>query len=250
MQFTLKRYLQSYLGCLLGLIFMSDSSFAALDNINGGVTFEVRKVPKFSKVTLKGVGELIFSDIDQEIIKIEAEKKIIPLIETTVINDELVIQTKGNVRLTKPIKYYLAVEEIDSISVNGSARISNFNILKFDNLSIDAKGASRVDLNQLFGENLYLNIQGSAVVKLKGSINLQVVDVSGAGQYSGVGLISNEAKMTVKGASRSFIYAKEKLSVNGSGASSVKYIGNPVIEKTLIGVGSLEPLTEVNIYKH
>ncbi|MEC7840194.1 MAG: head GIN domain-containing protein [Chlamydiota bacterium] len=223
--------------------------FTEENNTNNFVTFDIRNIPSFSKVTLKGIGELIFSDINQEIIKIQAEKSVIPQIETTVTDGELLIQTKGVIRSAKPIKYYLAVEDVNAISVSGSAKVSNVNLLKVDSLDIKASGASRVNIHQLFGNEVTLKIQGSATVNVKGAIERQTIDVAGAGQYQGLELISNVATVNAKGAARVIVNTKDKLTVNASGASSIKYKGSPTIEKKLTGVASLSPVGQKIIEK-
>ena len=61
--------------------------------------------------------------------------------------------------------------------------------------------------------------------------------ISGAGEYRGARLVSQNATVTVAGAGQVVIHAVKTLNATISGAGSVDYIGDPKVTERVSGAG-------------
>src|SRR5512146_347376 len=80
-------------------------------NGSGKPASESRPVSSFSRVSLRGTGELILSQGNEEALTVEADDNILPYIKTEVRGDELILQTKEGVSINPrtTIRYTLKV---------------------------------------------------------------------------------------------------------------------------------------------
>jgi Putative auto-transporter adhesin, head GIN domain len=208
----------------------------------GVVTFDIRDLPNFSKLVVNGSVQVYFGDIDEELVKVQAEQNLISYIYTKVENDTLHIDLNKDIKPTKQIMVYLAVKELTEITTTGTVLVSNEAPLKVDHLTINASGISQVTLPQLFCDNLTIDIDGSSTVYLKGSSKNQHVTMKGATVYKALGLITDETTISITGAGKAWVSAKDKLNLTLSGAAHLSYQGEPDIQKSISGVGRLEKL--------
>ena len=63
--------------------------------------------------------------------------------------------------------------------------------------------------------------------------------ISGAGDYKGARLVSQDATVNVAGAGKVLVNAQKTLKATISGAGSVEYLGDPEVTRSVSGVGSV-----------
>jgi hypothetical protein len=92
---------------------------------SGVVVEEDREVSNVSGIELAMPGTLHMIMGSGESLRIEAEDNLLRYIETEVRAGRLVIETRQGIRLqtTRPINYYLIVDELKSIVISGSLPI-------------------------------------------------------------------------------------------------------------------------------
>jgi hypothetical protein len=105
--------------------------------------------------------------------------------------------------------------------------------------SLDASGASKVDVRGLQGVQFALDISGASTASLQGTVQRFVLDVSGASSIDAEKLVATHAELDLSGATKVVVNASKTLKVDASGASRVRYIGNPMLEKDLSGACSV-----------
>lgn len=109
-----------------------------------------------------------------------------------------------------------------------------------DALKIDCSGASKLNASNLECEKLQINCSGASEVNLAGLINTSTVDLSGASRLNAKQLQIRDLDITSSGASSGYVFVLDKLNAIASGASKLKYNGNPTkIDKTASGASSI-----------
>lgn len=191
-----------------------------------------------SEVAVQGIGTLRITQGDAEALTIEAEPKVLRRLSAEVANGRLVIQPARPIRTREPIVYDLTVRDLASITLSGAvaAEAGQFNTTALD---LSLSGSSTLDIQNLTAESLTATAEGNAAISLAGSVPTQTVELSGSSRYLAAGLVSEEASLTVSGASQARVQATARLSVEISGAGSVIYAGNPEITQDISGAGSL-----------
>jgi hypothetical protein len=106
-------------------------------------------------------------------------------------------------------------------------------------LQLDFSGASTVRIRNIQATVLRLEGSGATKVELSGKVGAQEVELSGAGSYAALDMLSDRAEVRVSGAGKAYVNARTQLTVEISGAGLVEYTGNPKVEKEISGVGKV-----------
>ena len=178
----------------------------------------------FTRVEASGINGLqIKCGSPEEKVQLQGESNILPLIETRVEDGTLHIGPKQGESFSsnQPIQVTLFMDNLDNLELSGSVD-SQVSGLKSDRLNLD--------------------LSGSAKVKLEGTARKLDLDMSGASSASAMGLMVDDVRADMSGASKAFVAPRNTLEVDGSGASSVAYQGNPQVSKDLSGAAQLHQL--------
>ena len=178
-----------------------------------------------------------------ESLKVEIEDRFRDDLIATVKDGTLVIGLKSSLKtriITTPLKAYVTVRSLDEIKVSGAVYLQGIDVLKGNKLNLKLSGASVVQMGVEVDE-LSVKSSGASVVKLKGISKNQTLKISGASVYRAYNLTSKSAHMEVSGASAVKINVYEQLEAKASGASTVRYHGNPKdVRKTTSGASSVK----------
>lgn len=152
-------------------------------------------------------------------LEIETDDNILPLVGTEVSGNVLHIKSKSSYSVSQPVVIRIGVSDLEGVTSNGAGKISVTG-LKNEKFSIESNGAP------------YITIAG----------NTQLVDINanGAGTIDTNKLRAARAVVDSKGVSKIDVYAADQLDVTVSGPSTVFYAGNPVVNKTVNGPGSVQ----------
>ncbi|WP_373514401.1 head GIN domain-containing protein [Persicitalea sp.] len=88
-------------------------------------------------------------------------------------------------------------------------------------------------------ERLSLNLSGASELILNGKSGLVIGEISGASQLYAFDFPSDEVDLNLSGASRARVRVAKFLKVDASGASNVRYKGDPTVEQRLSGGSSV-----------
>ncbi len=178
----------------------------------------------FTRVEASGINGLqIECGRSDEKVQLKGESNILPLIETRVEDGVLHIGPKSGESFStnQPIHVTLFMENLDNLELSGS---------------VDSQVIG------LHADRLCLDLSGSSKVKLEGSARQLDLDMSGASSASAMGLMVDDVRAEMSGASKAFVAPQKSLEVDGSGASSLSYQGNPSVHQDLSGAASLRRL--------
>lgn len=88
-------------------------------------------------------------------------------------------------------------------------------------------------------ERLSINLSGASELILNGKSGLVIGELSGSSQLYAFDFPVDEADLNLSGASRARVRVAKFLKVDASGASNLRYLGDPTVEQRLSGSSSV-----------
>jgi hypothetical protein len=186
------------------------------DRIEMGNAFEVY-VKKGSNYSIKAIGN------SYDIADLEA----------IVSNGKLKIKYRNNVNRRFEMKLYITMPRIVEANFSGAvlADITNFNENK---ISINATGASDIFVDS---DAKYWNIDmsGASVIEIKGQGKSMDLEASGSSELYAGNLYLDNIDLDISGSSNISVFAYNEIIGRASGASEVRFRGNPLVDIRLSG---------------
>lgn len=186
-------------------------------------TSETRNLSGFTKINAEGAAEIVITQGEFSVKVAGAENEMKNLI-TDVSGNTLNISTKGNIN--EDLKVYVSFKTLDALYTSGAAYIKSDSTFNADKIELTASGASKIKLDVLCKE-IKSNVTGAASIVLTGATENHSALVSGASSLKAYKLSTINTNITCSGAASAKINVNQKFAANASGASSLKFTGNP-----------------------
>lgn len=178
-----------------------------------------RDVALFNSISTDGAFEIAIVCQQPVSLEIEGDDNLLPLVGTEVSNNVLHIKSTSGYSASEPIKLKISVPLLESIAVNGAG-------------SIEVSGVKN--------EKFEVQANGAPTIRVSGETKLVDIEMNGAGKTDTYKLRASRAIVEAKGVSNVEVRAVDHLEVTVSGPSHVTYEGDPVVNKTMHGPGSVE----------
>ena len=211
---------------------------------SGTVTSEDRTVSGVSGVALTTIGELTVEVGDQESLRIEAEDNLLQYIQTSVSGGVLNIETEPgvNISASKPVRYYLAVRDLDSIRTSSSGNVSS-GALETGDLSVEITSSGEVDLAALAASSLEVKLSSSGNLTIEGGqVTTQDVRLSSSGDYEAGNMRSSSASVNLSSSGSATIWVTDSLDANLSSSGNLQYYGGPSADVNASSSGEAKSL--------
>jgi len=192
---------------------------------NGNIFTEERKVNGVRDLQVSGAFVVVLSQNDDEGVKIETDENLMDYIQVEVLGGTLKIYSTANLSPTKKMLVHISFKSLDEIDISGAVRLSSEHDLSFNRIRLHGSGASEIDLG-IEAVQIGIDVSGASKVSLRGSAENLSVDGSGASKIYAADLQCEIVNVNISGASYAEVWADDKLSVEASGASKVKYKGS------------------------
>jgi hypothetical protein len=182
---------------------------------------EARSVEPFTQIELDGSPNVTISIGEMRSVIVGTDNNLLPLVETEVQDDKLVIGLQENTsyRSDLGIQVTIIVPTLEAVTVSGSG-----NVLIMD----------------MSGDHLELDVNGSGTITAHGAVESLLATVSGSGKVLSSDLQAAAADATLDGSGDIMVYATDNLKVNLDGSGNVRYRGNPAqLDQSVNGSGSL-----------
>ncbi|HRE39757.1 MAG TPA: DUF2807 domain-containing protein [Ignavibacteria bacterium] len=185
------------------------------------VNSDKRIVSNFSSLQISGALDVKVNFGSESSVEIFSPNNVTNVI-TEVEDGELKVYQKGNSSYEGKIEVIIYTSNLYSANLSGASKLK-IEKLNTENFSLDLSGASKITLDGNV-TNLNLNVSGASNLELSDlNVTNAIIEFSGA----------STGKVNVSG----------DLSVSLSGASVLKYSGNPIIKSEKIsGVSKLQKL--------
>jgi hypothetical protein len=198
---------------------------------NGILQTEERTVRSFNAIDVSGGFEVVITQSDVESLVIEADENLMRFIITEVHGRELKIYTEGSISANAGLRAIISLKDLNSIDISGAVDLTATNTISGKDLLIDGSGASDIDLSLQY-EKIDLDLSGASKVRLEGNAEKMFIEGSGASKIYAAELKTSTTKLDVSGASYAEIWATESLTLEASGASNIRYKGEPANIRT------------------
>jgi predicted small secreted protein len=211
--------------CLLTSLLVTVSLIAGCHGMlnrvsgSGNRQKQKREVASFNSISTNGAFEIDIVCQQPVGIEIEGDDNILPLVSTDVSNNVLHIKNLRDYSVSDPIKLKISVPDLEGIAVNG---------------------AGKIEIAGMKNEKFEIDSNGAPTIRVSGETKLVDIDTNGAGKIDTHKLRASKVIVDTKGVSRVDVRAADQLDVTISGPSHVTYEGDPVVNKTVNGPGSVE----------
>lgn len=200
-----------------------DLNLTNFDQLAMGSAFSI-KVKKGANFSIKATGEL--NDLDD----LDASVSRTGVLEIKYRNSWRKSRTRMDIDLVMPS---LRGVDFSGASVSTIEGFENERTLDYR-----LSGASK---STFVGsaERLSINLSGASELILKGKSGLVIGELSGSSQLYAFDFPVDEADLNLSGASRARLRVAKFLKVDASGASNLRYLGDPTVEQRLSGSSSV-----------
>lgn len=171
----------------------------------GKAVRETRKAQAATGVEASGAMEVQIRRGTPKLV-VEAQREVLKRLRTEYKDGRLVMWIEGSVNTDRPVRAWYAGPNVSSV---------------------EGSGATVIDATGLSGSKSEIVLSGASKLKGVGRVTRLELKVSGASEASLKALEAETVRVEASGASKVWVTAKKSINASASGASEVRYFGNP-----------------------
>lgn len=180
----------------------------------------------FKEVTAGSHYEVVFTQSDQYSIRLQGSKDAVNMVEFDQQGEHISFKNSLAFNSSKgKVIIYISMPELHSLNLSGRA-MARFDNWSGQEMDFDLSGASECVFNGEVNE-VNIDMSGSSQISLSGIGKQLQADISGSSEINAMDFSTQEARLGMSGATQAAVAPQEQLTVNASGASQVRYKGNP-----------------------
>lgn len=184
-----------------------------------------RIVKKFSKISITGAIDLHLTYAPRHSVTLTGPLTVLDAFETTVKNETLIMKFTAHPLSTQtqsPLRVAITTPHLSEIELSGA---------------ISGK------IVHVSEESLHLIIHGASDLQLQGVCKHFKLEAVGSSSINARTLTTETTTITAHGSNTLLVNAAKTLSVQATGASTIKHVGKPIkIDKSLQGAATVEQL--------
>jgi hypothetical protein len=213
---------------LLAAIALSGLSSCMLNCVHGSghEVSEDRKVGDFNRISVAGNYKVTLKQDSSMSLKITGDDNLLKYIKTEVHGGKLRIYSKRNLCTNGQMTLDIGVRNLDEIKASGAVEIVADGKMHTQDLHFDLSGISKVTMD-LTAANVTTSGSGSSELNLKGQATSHDIEISGVGHVYAFDFVVGSCNIQTSGVGHCEVNVLNSLSVHSSGASEVRYKGNP-----------------------
>ncbi len=180
---------------------------------------EAREIGDFSSIEIRGSGTLKISFADKPAVTVTADDNILPLLDTRIEGDRLILQPSESISPKTELVYEVTATALSKIG---------------------AAGAVGVELSGFSGDSLELDLAGACRITGSGTAASLNLKAAGATHSDLAALIVENADVSLTGAGSATVHATKSFHGSAAGAASITCSGSPAdVKKTTAGVATV-----------
>jgi hypothetical protein len=226
------------IGVVLAAVSLSGCSyFGPCVNGSGPVVTEQREVGEFTGVNNTGSFDVYVTKADSFSVEVVAQESLIPIIETYVSGNTLIVETKsgGCYKSGSPVQVHVSLPETEVLTLNGSGRVFA-DVLTSTEVEISNSGSGYMEVDSVMSETFVLDNSGSGYISVIGSyVNDVDVSQSGSGDIL-CGTLYETTEMDIRHSS--------------SGRVSAMLIDGVVIDVVMSGSGRVDLAGDLEVAEY
>jgi hypothetical protein len=214
---------------------------------SGNVQNETREPGAFEAIAIEYPGaEIIIQQGDKENVVLEADDNLLPQLSTEVVSGTLTIKSletdwNAMVNPSEPVKIDITVKDLTAIVLSAPVGDLEVDDLHTGTLNLVVSGGAQVKLNGLQTDLLDTVLSGAGDIQVSGTAEEVKLVLSGLGDFNAADLQSNRADIELSGMGGATVRVEEELAATITGAGSIQYFGNPHVDQSVDGAGSVKP---------
>jgi hypothetical protein len=193
---------------------------------SGNMKTENRKVTEFTRISISGVYNVILKQDSSLSINITADDNLFKYIKSNVHGNRLEIYNKRNFCNTGQITVTVGVRNLEEVETSGAVELSSDGRINTKDMRLEMSGVSKITL-ELNAANVVTSGSGASEVDLKGQATSHDISLSGDSKVHAFDFVVGRCEIQSAGVGHCEVDVLNSLSVHSSGASEVKYRGNP-----------------------
>jgi hypothetical protein len=186
----------------------------------------------FTRIKISNAFKVIITQSETESIAISAaEEKYKEEIKTEIENGTLKIYYGGGTNWKgrdRKLKAYVSFKNLSHLEVLGASDVAVVGKITTTGITINVSGASTFK-GDVSADNLEIKMSGASKGSFSGNSEMLNVDCSGATDLNAYNLKAVRCNAEVSGASNIDIFVSGELNATASGASRIRYKGNPQV---------------------
>lgn len=208
------------------------------ESAKGPIVIEEIDVAPFNGISFDVAGNVyITQDAVQQVV-VESNQNVISGLSTSVKDGIWNIRFRECFDRYDKFDVFISLPTLNSVVLAGSGNIISENTFECTDFNASLIGSGNISL-QLFCESLDADIAGSGNISLSGRTDREMIIISGSGNIMALEMESNICHATISGFGNCDVFVYDELDVLISGSGSVRYKGNPTVNSTITGNGSV-----------
>jgi len=239
----MKRSVLSIMLFIAGIAVVTSVSSCMLNCVHGSghPSTETRAVTEeFTKLDVSGAFKVILKQDSSKNISITADDNLLQYVKTKVEDGTLRVFTHKNLCNASQMTITIGVRNLEAIKASGATELSADGKLVTKDLAFHLSGATKIDLD-LDAANVTTEGSGITEMQLTGQASSHHIDISGVAKIHAFDFVVGDYNVSTSGASHCELNVLHSLHVSSSGASEIKYKGNPTdVDNDKSGASSVE----------
>jgi hypothetical protein len=185
----------------------------------------------FTKVAASSAFQVGITQSDDYRVIITVDEKVEPYLDVTVQGDTLRIGVRPGLTLgagSFPLNAKVSMPRLSGVELSGACRTTVGGFKSGDRLDAKVSGASQLE-GDIEAGDVRFEVSGASRLALSGKGQKLALEGSGASQAILVDFSVSEATVRLSGASKATVNVSGRLDADVSGASSLRYTGDPAL---------------------
>ena len=134
---------------------------------SGPLTSEYRELENFTAVTNTGSFDVYVVRSESFSVEVRAQESLIPVIETYVSGNTLIVETQGNscFRSSSPVEVHVSMPEAEELALRGSGRVFAGTVSSAV-VEISNSGSGYMEIDTTMSESVVLDNSGSGYIEV------------------------------------------------------------------------------------
>lgn len=213
---------------------MGNSNFIFAQKItgDGNVVKEIRSISAFDKIEAGGVINVVLIQGNGESLIVEADKNLIPLVQTKVEGSTLYISTKEKTEIEESTKMnvYITFGNLKEIVLTGVGNVNTENPIKSENLTVKNNSVGNMNL-KLDCVNLKIENNSVGNTTLTGNADNAEINLNSVGNLKAFDLIVRVLKIDNNSIGNAEVNSEKEIYISQNGMGNISYKGNAVVKK-------------------
>lgn len=232
-----------FIGVVMISVFMTSCEKVVGD---GPMVTETRAVTNFKSLYVSVSGKVYYKIDPVYKVEVRAQQSILPVLQTNLNGEELVIKFKDGVRVKEyeDISIYISAPTVEGIYLSGSADVDLTGKVQATSLALKLSGSGNIRVQEAqLTDRLTTTISGSGNITVdNGSCVNQTLKITGSGKLDLLNVPAQQVYTDISGSGDMRVNVSQKLEAVISGSGSVFYKGTPLVSTRISGSGTVRPI--------